>query len=165
MKQRVWPVLVLLAALPGVAVAQQPLHDATVEQIVDQLAPPAASRGMTRNLVPQKRQIDLIVNFDFDSATLQASSRPLLGKLAEALNTERLQSMRFRVEGHTDAKGGADYNQRLSERRASAVVGFLEANGVARGRLDAQGMGARELLNAADPLAAENRRVRISALE
>ena len=156
--------LALLAiAVVVPAAGAQPLRDPTLEEIVDRLAPEVATRGM-RNVVPQKRQIELVVNFDFDSASLQATSLPLLTRLGEALNTERLRAMRFRVEGHTDAKGTADYNQRLSERRAEAVVVFLEARGVAEGRLEPAGKGERELLNPADPLAAENRRVRISAI-
>ena len=161
------PVLLFaaLAWLPAGGLAQQaPWRDATVDQMVEQLAPPAPSRGLQRNVVPQQRRIELIVNFDFDSAMLQPSSLPLLTRLAQALNTERLRALRFQVEGHTDAKGSDDYNQRLSQRRAQAVVAFLGAQGVAAQRLEPEGRGARELLNTDDPFAPENRRVRIGVL-
>ena len=158
----------LTALLVGAAIASaaqaQPIQDASVDELVQQLAPPkAATRGL-RNLAPEKRQIDLVINFDFDSSRLQASSQPLLEKLAEALGTERLQALRFKVEGHTDAKGSASYNQQLSARRAQAVLEFLQAQGVAAGRLAAEGKGFSELLDPAHPQASENRRVRISTV-
>lgn len=65
------------------------------------------------------------------------------------------------MEGHTDAKGRADYNLKLSQQRADAVRAFLANNGVADARLAAAGKGSSELANTNDPMAAENRRVRI----
>ena len=142
----------------------RPISQATAEQLVEQLAPPPLTRSISRNITPEKRQIDLVINFDFDSAQLQARSRPLLDNLAEALNNARLQEMRFRVEGHTDAKGSARYNEELSARRARSVVEFLQGKGVSAERLQAQGKGFSELLNKDEPEAAENRRVRIITL-
>ena len=89
---------IILSLLVGAAIASaaqsQPIQDASVDELVQQLAPPkAATRGL-RNLAPEKRQIDLVINFDFDSSRLQTSSQPLLEKLAEALGTERLQASR-----------------------------------------------------------------------
>jgi len=69
------------------------------------------------------------------------------------------------VEGHTDAKGGASYNQKLSELRAQAVRAFLKAQGVDEDRLVAVGKGATELVNTEQPFAAENRRVLIVNLD
>jgi outer membrane protein OmpA-like peptidoglycan-associated protein len=143
-----------------------PLKSATVDDFVNQLAPPPAlTRSLGRNIVPQRRQIDLVVNFDFDSARLQPASRPLLENLAQAMNTERLGAIRFKVEGHTDGKGTARYNEELSARRAQAVAEFLATQGVAASRLAAQGKGFSELLNKDRPDAAENRRVRIVTVD
>jgi len=75
-----------------------------------------------------------------------------------------MRTLRFQVEGHTDAKGTAQYNQTLSEKRAAAVVNFLTQEGVAGVRLDSVGRGFNELLNKDDPTAAANRRVRIVTL-
>ena len=142
-----------------------PVKSATVDDFVSQLAPPALTRSLGRNIVPQKRQMDLVVNFDFDSAKLQAASRPLLENLAQAMNTERLSAIRFKVEGHTDGKGTAKYNDELSARRAQAVAEFLASQGVAATRLEAQGKGFSELLNKDRPEAPENRRVRIVTVD
>jgi OOP family OmpA-OmpF porin len=155
----------LQSSAPVQAAPQAPIKNATVDDFVNQLAPPALTRSLSRNIVPQKRQIDLVVNFDFDSAKLQAASRPLLENLAQAMNTERMGAIRFRVEGHTDGKGTAKYNDELSARRAQAVAEFLALNGVPATRLEAQGKGFSELLNRAHPDAAENRRVRIVTVD
>jgi outer membrane protein OmpA-like peptidoglycan-associated protein len=117
-----------------------------------------------RNIAPVQRQIDLVVSFDFDSDRLQPDSKPLLESLAQAINSERLQGLRFMVEGHTDAKGSARYNELLSARRAHSVVQFLRSQGVLPQRLEAQGRGFQDLLNKDQPEAAENRRVRIVTL-
>ncbi len=157
--------LLVAALLINSAQAQQPIQNASVDELVEQLAPPKALTRSLRNIAPVKRQIDLVINFDFDSAKLQAGSKPLLEKLAEALSTERLSAINFKVEGHTDAKGSAAYNESLSAKRAQAVLEFLQAHGVQSGRLQAQGKGFAELLNPANPQAAENRRVRISTAD
>ena len=72
---------------------------------------------------------------------------------------------KFEVEGHTDAKGNDAYNLKLSQQRAEAVQLFLAHQGVAINRLIATGKGSTQLANAANPLAAENRRVRIVNLD
>ena len=84
-----------------------------------------------------------------------------MANLAQALKSKELGESKFAVEGHTDGKGRADYNLKLSQQRADAVRTFLASNGVMDARLAAVGKGATELANTADPLAAENRRVRI----
>jgi len=67
------------------------------------------------------------------------------------------------VTGHTDSTGSAEYNQRLSERRAMAVVQYLQAQGVNPERLEARGMGetAPVASNATPAGRAQNRRVEI----
>jgi hypothetical protein len=49
--------------------------------------------------------------------------------------------VQVRIEGHTDEMGGAEYNRKLSESRASAVRTFLMKNGVQADRLVAVGLG------------------------
>ena len=196
----------------------QPLQNATVDQLVEQLAPstPMRTRGM-RNLAPQRapgaaagteaatsnnpdtaasnntsaspassgpaphtqttmateaaatpeapRSVDLVINFNFDSASLQPASKPLLDVLAIALSSDKLKTIRFKVEGHTDAKGLQTYNQQLSSRRAESVVSYLAEKGVAKDRMLPEGKGFSELLYPEKPTAMENRRVRITTLQ
>lgn len=150
----------LLSTVPAVS---QLVQQASKEDLIEKLTPPvpSATRSL-RNIVPKPVTLDLSVNFDFDSARLQASSKPLLNNLAQAMNSERLAKLKFRVEGHTDAKGKNEYNQQLSARRAAAVQTYLISQNVDAVRLEAEGKGASELLDPQQPLASENRRVRIS---
>ncbi len=155
-----------LCAMAPVGAQQAPVRDASVGEMVERLAPPpAATTRSLRNLVPQKRELDLVVQFDFDSARLQNVSKPLLENLAAAMATERLSNTRFLVQGHTDAKGTAAYNEALSARRAQAVAEFLQGKGIRTERLRTEGKGSSELLMKDQPEAAENRRVRIVAVE
>jgi outer membrane protein OmpA-like peptidoglycan-associated protein len=77
--------------------------------------------------------------FDFDSASLRSSSRDELREMADVFNKYR--DTTIAVNGHTDSTGSAAYNQRLSERRANAVSGYLEDLGVRGSRIDAYGYG------------------------
>lgn len=101
------------------------------------------------------------VSFDYDSAAIKPTFRPSLDKLAQVLmKHDRSQ---ITVVGHTDSRGAADYNQTLSERRAGAVVAYLNDYGVANWRLSAEGRGEREprASNADDAGRQLNRRVEV----
>jgi outer membrane protein OmpA-like peptidoglycan-associated protein len=70
--------------------------------------------------------------------------------------------LRRLIAGHSDGKGSGNYNVDLSQKRAEAVRLYLITKfGVGAERLVAKGMGAKQLKNAKEPLAAENRRVQI----
>jgi outer membrane protein OmpA-like peptidoglycan-associated protein len=67
------------------------------------------------------------------------------------------------VQGHTDNVGGDDYNQKLSDSRANAVLEWLRAKGIAADRLTAHGYGLQVPIadNGSDEGRAKNRRVEI----
>ena len=109
--------------------------------------------------------LSLSIQFDFDSAHIRAESLVVLGNLAVALGSAALLPSKFVIEGHTDAKGSADYNRKLSEQRAAAVKDLLVAKGIEGQRLVSVGKGASELANPAAPQGAENRRVKIVNLD
>lgn len=116
--------------------------------------------------IPQaKPSLSLLIQFDFNSSQIRPESQQALLNLSQALNSPELSPSKFAVEGHTDAKGLAEYNQKLSQLRAEAVQAFLVKNGVTQARLAATGKGSTQLANAANPLGAENRRVRIVNLD
>ncbi|MBP6277936.1 MAG: OmpA family protein [Limnohabitans sp.] len=162
MKRLLFSLALIFSFAPAFA---QLVQQASKEDLIDKLTPPAppTTRSL-RNLAPKPVTVDLSINFDFDSARLQASSKPLLNNLAQAMTSERLSALKFKVEGHTDAKGKNEYNQELSARRALAVQAYLIDQNVAAERLQAEGKGASELLVPEKPLASENRRVRITLL-
>ncbi len=128
---------------------------------------PAPSDGTTpaAHAPAAKPSLSLLIQFDLNSARVKPESQQALANLAVALQSQELAASKFAVEGHTDATGRADHNLRLSSQRADAVRDFLAARGVEAKRLVASGKGSAELANAADPAAAENRRVRIVNLD
>jgi len=86
----------------------------------------------------------LIVNlsdvlFDFNKATLRSGAREKLAKIAGIILAH--PGLRMEAEGHADAVGTDDYNQRLSERRAQSVSAFLLEQGIRRESITAMGFG------------------------
>jgi len=77
--------------------------------------------------------------FDLDSSSLRAESRSTLRDLAN--NFQRYPDELIDVEGHTDSTGTEEYNQALSERRASSVRDYLVDNGVPSHNITAVGFG------------------------
>lgn len=106
--------------------------------------------------------IDLYVNFAYDSAELASDARITLDQLGAALRDRRLDGYTFLIAGHTDARGSAEYNQRLSERRAESVRRYLIAQyGIGAERLSTRGYGKSQLLDPARPEDGVNRRVQV----
>lgn len=89
----------------------------------------------------QRLRVDADVFFDFDAATLRTDAEPALATIAGRLQKNGNPVV---VEGHTDAKGADDYNQRLSEDRAGAVKQYLLAHGTAADRVTTVGWGERK---------------------
>lgn len=81
------------------------------------------------------REVPNSVQFDFDSARLDATAQAVLRQQANWIR--QFPEVTFRVFGHADAVGSNGYNHALGMRRARAVVNFLVRNGVARSRLEA----------------------------
>ena len=126
---------------------------------------PSAPAISSLTPLPDAPSLSLLIQFDFDSATVKTQSQAALENLAQALQSKALEASRFAIEGHTDAKGQADYNRHLSQLRADAVRDFLAHRGVPTQRLLASGKGASELATPAQPYSAQNRRVRIVNLD
>ena len=105
--------------------------------------------------------VTIRTHFAFDSAELTAEDKAALDKAAVRLN--ELQFVDGVANGYTDDVGEEAYNQKLSERRAQAVVDYLAAQGVAAGRIKAVGYGEADPIadNATEDGRAQNRRVTI----
>lgn len=103
--------------------------------------------------------------FDLNQSTLKPETRITLAKLTGILSL--MSELNLRVEGHTDSTGSAEYNQRLSEKRALAVVEFLNAQGVGGERMQSAGYGKERPIadNATAEGRARNRRVEIILAE
>jgi len=77
--------------------------------------------------------------FDFDKATLRAISNVEIKNLVSIMN--KYPAIKVEISGHTDNKGNAVYNKKLSEARARAVVERLTASGINANRMKAKGYG------------------------
>jgi OOP family OmpA-OmpF porin len=125
-------------------------------------APPPAIKADQTVEVIQAPSIDLEIFFAYKSAEITPQAAAALTPLGRALSDARLAGNSFLIAGHTDAKGGDEYNLALSQERADAVRQHLIASlGLDGARLVAKGMGSRQLKVPGQPLAAENRRVQI----
>ena len=77
--------------------------------------------------------------YDFDKATLRPESATALDELVKLLNEN--PNVTIELSAHTDYKGSDQYNERLSQRRAESVVGYLIEHGIAADRLTPKGYG------------------------
>jgi outer membrane protein OmpA-like peptidoglycan-associated protein len=104
----------------------------------------AALKELGARVTEQEIRIEMSADvlFDFDRAELKPEAEGSLQKVATVLGA--YARAQVTVEGHTDAKGSEAYNQRLSDRRAAAVVGWLHTRaGLGGERLTARGLGAQ----------------------
>lgn len=101
------------------------------------------------------------ITFAHNDATVQPQFRPTLDRVADVL--AQYDQTYVDVYGHTDSTGTDSYNQRLSERRATAVADYLAGHGVQSARLGTRGFGESEPVasNETEDGRAANRRVEI----
>jgi len=99
------------------------------------------------------------ITFDTGKSVIKPESAGELNRIVQLLKEN--PSLRFSVEGHTDATGSASSNQKLSEDRARAVVDRLVEMGIDPGRLSAKGLGQNNPVadNSSAEGRAKNRRV------
>jgi outer membrane protein OmpA-like peptidoglycan-associated protein len=114
-------------------------------------------------VTPQEIKIDLSADvlFDFDKAELKPAAEQQLNHLLTVVKSK--PSAAVAIEGHTDVRGDAAYNQELSQRRAEAVRAWLVAHGAAGDRLTASGAGEARPVRTGDTESDHqaNRRVEI----
>jgi outer membrane protein OmpA-like peptidoglycan-associated protein len=105
------------------------------------------------------------IYFDFDKTTLKSESFVELDKVVELLKQN--PSVEIEISGHTDSKGGDQYNLNLSQGRSQAVVDYLISQGIESFRLSAQGYGESKPIdtNDTDEGRANNRRVEFTVLK
>lgn len=105
------------------------------------------------------------ITFQFNSATILPESETTLRGAVQILRDN--PKARVEVGGHTDAVGTPEYNLRLSQDRAIAVLNWLAAHGIERDRLEARGYGATQPKAANDTEAnrGKNRRIEFRRLD
>jgi peptidoglycan-associated lipoprotein len=99
------------------------------------------------------------VHFDFDESAIRSDAAQVLRQKVQVLQAS--PDVRLRLEGHTDERGSAEYNQALGSRRAQAVLDFFLENGIPETRFVTTSYGEeRPLVSASNESAwAQNRRV------
>ncbi len=102
-----------------------------------------------------------VVFFDYDSFVLRAEARPVIASHAQFLQANKQR--KANLEGHTDDRGGREYNLALGQKRADAVRQALSLLGVPESQLEAVSFGKEKPLATGGSEAdqAQNRRVEI----
>jgi outer membrane protein OmpA-like peptidoglycan-associated protein len=102
-----------------------------------------SGRALTMNETEHEVRLAIAADvlFDFDKSTIRSDAAEALQQLAEVIREKNHGVVR--IEGHTDSKGGVDYNKRLSDARAKAVQNWLvEKDGFVASTFTIQGFGA-----------------------
>jgi outer membrane protein OmpA-like peptidoglycan-associated protein len=130
--------------------------------------PDPSKRGCPKLVRVTEKEIVILeqVQFDFAKATIKKESDALLDSVAQVLK-EHPEILKVEVQGHTDNKGPAAVNTKLSNDRADAVKKALEKRGIESGRLVHKGYGPDKPIadNKTDEGRAKNRRVQFIVLD
>ena len=139
-------------------------NTAPAQEVVVEDPVQVAAAKRAAEIEEQKRQeletlrSEHIVYFDFDTSNVSGDFSALLDAHAKFLNANT--SVNVLVEGHADERGTPEYNIALGERRAKAVVTYLENMGVAASQLSIVSYGEEKpMVTGSDNAAfAKNRR-------
>lgn len=126
-----------------------------------------SSNNVTSVVVPDKSSsgdasgLSRVVYFDFDSFVVKPEFTDTITGHAKRLNADK--ASKVIIEGHTDERGGREYNLALGQKRAEAVQKSLTLLGVSAGQLEAVSFGEeRPAAQGADESAwSQNRRAEI----
>jgi peptidoglycan-associated lipoprotein len=145
----------MLGASPATALPA-PAGDSRVVSVSP--PPPAAPRDDAAALPPGAART---VYFDFDSAALRDDARPAIEAHARALGADRTR--RLVLEGHTDERGGREYNLSLGQKRAETVQQALVRLGASDAQLEAVSFGKERpaAVGTGEEAWARNRRVEL----
>jgi len=118
-----------------------------------------AETRRTENGILVEMKNDIL--FDTGSADLKAEAVAQLVKVGDIM--AKYSDNRVRVEGHTDASGSDDFNQKLSERRATSVQKILVSRGVQEAQISVVGLGETKPIadNGSADGRSKNRRVEL----
>lgn len=172
------PALALLAALALAGCASSvPLDEPPVESRTPGAGGGAGGTGADGSGAPQSQvaNVDLsrqqaddaanalpkVVYFDFDSFVVKDEFRPVVESHAKLLSSDRTR--RVVVEGHTDERGGREYNLALGQKRAEAVAKAMTLLGAQTTQIEAVSYGEeRPAATGSDEAAwAQNRRAEL----
>ena len=111
----------------------------TIEEPAAVAQTPSAPAPLPQN-IPFRVSMDAF--FDFDQATLRPEGKAALDELADRLAVTQYDQLT--IVGHADRIGPSAYNQKLSERRASAIREYLIAQRIHGEKISSSGVGESE---------------------
>ena len=122
----------------------------------------AAGSGSTSASDAALAMRERIVYFDFDSFVIRTEARPLIEAHGRRLRADA--KLHVALEGHTDDRGGREYNLGLGQKRADAVRKALSLMGVADSQMEAVSFGKEKpaVPGTSEAAMQENRRVEIN---
>ena len=116
--------------------------------------------------VDENGDVELLqpIEFETGKAVIKPGSFPILDEVVTLMKSR--PSIKMGVHGHTDSRGVAANNLKLSGDRAASVVTYLVSHGIAKDRLQSQGFGQTQPIadNATEEGRAKNRRVEFKML-
>lgn len=86
-----------------------------------------------------------IIYFDLDKSNIRKDAALELEKILDVM--QQNPTLKIDVRSHTDCRQTADYNLKLSDRRAKSTIGWLVKNGISKTRLTGKGYGESQLTN------------------
>jgi len=103
-----------------------------------------------------------VVYFDYDSCAIRSEFQSVIEAHARVLKADKTR--KASIEGHTDERGGREYNLALGQKRAEAVRKALTLLGVAEGQLEAVSFGKEKpaVLGGSEEAMEKNRRAEIA---
>lgn len=110
------------------------------------------------------RTYDLNIHFGSNQSTIRDVDQQVLNQLVDTLNAN--PTMMIEIAAHTDSDGSYDFNQILSQKRASSVKTYLINKGIEERRMTAKGYGEKEPVsdNSTEQGKADNRRTEIRVI-
>jgi outer membrane protein OmpA-like peptidoglycan-associated protein len=119
-------------------------------------------------LVKVEKDVMLTLNnifFDYNKSVLKPESFPELDRLVKLMDGQA--TMEVEISGHTDPAGPADYNMKLSEKRANSVASYLIDKGIVKGRIKVTFFGESRLIDKSNTPEGnkKNRRVEFKILK
>ena len=171
MIKRMFLALAVTLAIAGCSSVK--LDDVPVEDKSASTVQPGADTGATTRVAPVvtdlasgnvggPQNVSRLVYFDYDSYTIKPEFQSLIDAHARYLKANT--SRRVNIEGHTDERGGREYNLALGQRRSEAVRRALGLLGVADSQIEAVSFGKEKPAEVGSDEAswAKNRRAEIA---
>jgi outer membrane protein OmpA-like peptidoglycan-associated protein len=108
------------------------------EVVATAAAPPATAEALKAE-IDRHGRVTIYINFDFDKAIIKPESKPIVNEVIRMM--KQSPDLKLSINGYTDNVGTHEYNIRLSQARAAAVVDALTKAGITADRLNSAGYG------------------------